>query len=74
MPVVVFIGMLHAIMGMGVTMLSWFQYGGLFPRFTASATITHGIFDLIIPVKIIKSVLKGLPIPSACMINALVDK
>jgi hypothetical protein len=60
-PVMMIMGMLHAIMGVRVVvaLLTWFKYGRFFPCLSASATITHGIPDLIDPGKDNKNCAEG---------------
>ena len=48
-PVMMLMIMLHAIMGMRmvVTLFTWFKYDWFFPWLSASATVAHGILELI---------------------------
>jgi hypothetical protein len=59
-PVMMNMGMLHIIMGMCmvVAFFSWFKYDRFFPWLAASATITHGILDLIGPGKDNKNLIR----------------
>jgi hypothetical protein len=61
-PVMMIMGMLHTIMGMRmvVAFFARFKYDWFFPWLAASATITHGILDLIDPGKDNKNCAEGI--------------